>query len=258
MNFFNYIEKTRVNLNKNENELLQYFIENASSVKSMKIQDVSKKTFVSTAAIIRFCKKLGFSGYSEFKNTLYHTVENQEDNNKLQSPKNIGSHFDIFDDILKTKNLINDSVIDEIVDLIYKSNRLEFYGEGSSRIVCEDMTRRFRLVEKQAYYYDDTSLMYLSASNLNSKDLAFCISMSGETSQIVKAANIAKTKKATVISVTTMSNNTLSNIAHKPLFVCSTRYSVGEMNFVSRIPATTVLEYIFNKYLHKYSNSNPQ
>lgn len=247
MNFFNHIEKTRANLNKNENELLKYFMENSHKIKGMKINDVSKNTFVSTAAIIRFCKKLGFSGYSEFRNTLWLTIENQNEGNELKNSQVANSN--IFDDILKTKNLINDTLINDIITLIDSTLRIDFYGEGSSRIVCEEMARRFRLIGKQAYYYDDTSLMYLSASNLSDKDLVFCISMSGETSQILRAANIAKTRKANVISVTNMSNNTLTNIADKSLFVCSTKYTLGEMNFVSRIPATIILEYIFGKYI---------
>lgn len=253
MNFFNYIEKTRANLNKNENELLKYFIENSKNIKGMKIQDVSKNTFVSTAAIIRFCKKLGFTGYSDFKNTLWHTINNQNESIEIKKSQEVNS--DIFDDIIKTKNLINDSIINEIINLIGLSERIDFYGEGSSRIVCEEMARRFRLSGKQAYYYDDTSLMYLSASNLKDHDLAFCISMSGETAQILKAANIAKTRKATLISITNISNNTLSNIVDKPLFIYSTQYSIGDMSFVSRIPATIILEYIFNKFVNKNVNA---
>ena len=75
--------------------------------------------------------------------------------------------------------------------------------------------------------------------------------MSGETSQILKAANIAKTTGATLISVTNMSNNSLSNIADKALFVISTKYRLEDMNFVSRIPALVILEYIFNRYVEK-------
>jgi DNA-binding MurR/RpiR family transcriptional regulator len=94
LNFFNYIEKTRANLNKNENELLKYFIENSKNIKGMKIQDASKNTFVSTAAIIRFCKKLGFSGYSDFKNTLWHTINNQNENKEIKKSQEVNS--DIF------------------------------------------------------------------------------------------------------------------------------------------------------------------
>ncbi|TDT51968.1 MurR/RpiR family transcriptional regulator [Fonticella tunisiensis] len=250
MDFFIRIEKEREKLNKNENELLKYFIENAQDIKNMKIQDVAKKTFVSTAGIIRFCKKLGFNGYSELKNSLALTVKNQGEKGRVYTQSKTSSN--IFNDIDKTKDMINDSIIDEITDLIHETERIDFYGEGSSRLVCMEMSRRFQLVGKQTYHYDDTSIMYLSASTLKEKDLVFAISMSGETSQIIRAVNIAKTKKATVVSLTSMSLNTLSNIADKSLFIYSTKYSINGINFISRIPAIILMEYVFNKYVEKY------
>lgn len=251
MNFFDHIKETIDTLNKNETYLLNYFIDNSQKIKDMKLKDVSKEVFVSPATIVRFCQKLSFSGFTEFKNSLWLTIEQQNENNHLKETKI--SEANVFADVLKTKNLINESIINDIVKLIYHSKRIDFYGEGSSRIVCEEMTRRFRLVKKQAYFYDDTSLMYLSASNLNPTDIAFCISMSGETSQILKAANIAKTTGANLISVTNMSNNSLSNIVDKALFVTSTIYELDDMNFVSRIPALVTLEYIFNRYVEEYT-----
>jgi len=251
LNFFDYVEKHIDRLNKNETYLLNYFIDNSRKIKDMKIKNASEEVFVSPATIVRFCQKLGFSGFTEFKNSLWSTIE-QQSQEKVLKESNI-TKSNIFDDVSKTMNLISETIIDDIIKLIYESKRIDFYGEGSSRIVCEEMTRRFRLVKKQAYFYDDTSLMYLSASNLNPTDIAFCVSMSGETSQILKAANIAKTTGATLVSVTNMSNNSLSNIVDKALFVTSTKYELGDMNFVSRIPALVTLEYIFNRYIEEYS-----
>lgn len=250
MNFFDHIENRIDSLNKNETYLLNYFIDNSQKIKDMKIKDASKEVFVSPATIVRFCQKLGFSGFIEFKNSLWLTIEQQNQDTDLMETPMVESN--IFDDVIKTKNLVSETTIDEIIQLIHASERMDFYGEGSSRIVCEEMTRRFRLVKKQSYFYDDTSLMYLSASNLKPGDIAFCVSMSGETSQILKAANIAKTTGATLISVTNMSNNSLSNIADKALFVISTKYRLEDMNFVSRIPALVILEYIFNRYVERY------
>lgn len=249
MNFFDQVEKKRENLNRSENELLKYFIENAKDIKNMKIQDIANSTFFSTAGIIRFCKKLGFSGFSELKTNLSITVGEQNNNGYSQTHER---NIPIFDDMDKTRKLINESIIDEIVDLINAANRIEFYGEGSSRSVSRETARHFQLIGKHAYYYDDTSIMYSSASSLGEQDLVFAISMSGETSQIIKAAGIAKTAKAKVISVTNMSMNTLSNLADKSLFVCSSRYSVKNMDFISRIPAVVLMEYVFYRYLQKY------
>ncbi len=246
LDFFTIIEKNRVNLNKNEGELLRYFIENAKDIKKMRIQDVAQNTYMSTAAIIRFCQKLGFTGYSELKNNLALTIEHQ---NKKQT---IDNKVTTFEDIEKTKNLINEALIDEIISLIFSARRIDFYGEGSSRSVCREMARRFQLIGKQCYYFDDTTIMYSSASTLQPVDLVFAISMSGETSQVIKACSIAKTQGAKIVSITNMSMNTLSNLSDKCLFICSTKYSLKSMDFISRIPALIVMEYMFYRYMDKF------
>ncbi|MDP9751979.1 MULTISPECIES: MurR/RpiR family transcriptional regulator [Thermoanaerobacter] len=247
MNFFDMIEKNRTNLNKDENKLLKYIIEHASEVKDMTIKDLSKLTFTSPAGIVRFCKKLGFRGYSELKNSLYLTAVNVS----IKPDKKFSGT--IFDDIEKTKDLLNFQLIEEILELIYKAHRIDFYGEGSSKMVCIEMARRFRSINKISYSYDDTSIMYASAGTLTAHDLVFAVSMTGETKQIIKAVNIAKSKKATIVSLTNLSNNTLSNIADKSLFVFSNKYVINDdIEITSRVPALVLMEYIFYNYLRKY------
>ncbi len=249
MDFFTIIEHKTANLNRSQNELLKYFIEHSQEIKNMKIQEAAENTFTSPASIIRFCKALGFSGYSEFKNNLSLSIHAKDN---VSKPKD--TNITLFDDIQKTKEMINESTIDKIIDLIHNSKRIDFYGEGSSRMVCKEMTKRFRTLGYHAYNYDDSSIMYLSAGELKETDLVFAISMSGETSQVLKATNIAKARKASVISLTNMSVNSLTNIADKSLFVYSTNYSLGNLNFVSRIESFILMEYIFYKYLKKYSS----
>ncbi|WP_040213484.1 MurR/RpiR family transcriptional regulator [Clostridium polynesiense] len=246
MDFFTIIEKNRDKLNKNEGELLKFFIDNAKNIKSMRIQDLSKSTFMSTAAIIRFCKKLGFTGYTELKNNLIFTMENQ--NRQIS----FNNEVTTFEDIERTKQLINESIVDEVLDLIFNANRVDFYGEGSSRSVCREMARRFQLIGKQCFYYDDTTIMYSSAATLESNDLVFSVSMSGETAQVIKASNIAKSRGAKVVSITNMSINTLSSLSDRTIFISSTKYSIRNMNFISRIPALVIMEYIFYRYMDKY------
>lgn len=246
MTIFDTIEKNRKLLNKNENYLLKYILENTEKVSNMRIQDLSKETFTSTATIVRFCNKLSYSGYSEFKANLKSSIS-KEGNHKI-SPNNTF----LFDDIAKTKDLINDSVIDEVIGLIYNAEKIDFYGEGSSKDVCIDISRKFHLVEKNCRYFNDTSIMYSTASDLDSKTLIIAISMSGETTQVIKAVNIAKTRGCKIICVTSVGYNTLANLSDKCLFIFSSEYEINNIKFKSRVTANAIMEYVFFKYLDKY------
>lgn len=246
MTIFDTIEKNRKLLNRNENYLLKYILENTEKVSNMRIQDLSRETFTSTATIVRFCNKLSYSGYAEFKANLKSSI-NKETNHKI-----VPNNTFLFDDIAKTKDLINDSVIDEVIDLIYNTEKIDFYGEGSSKDVCIDISRKFHLVEKNCRYFNDSSIMYSTASDLDSKTLIIAISMSGETSQVIKAVNIAKTRGCKIICVTSVGYNTLANLSDKCLFIFSSEYEINNIKFKSRVTANAITEYVFFRYLDKY------
>lgn len=55
------------NLTENEILLFNYILDNEKYVAKMSISELSEKVHVSTSSISRFCQKIGFDGYSEFR-----------------------------------------------------------------------------------------------------------------------------------------------------------------------------------------------
>lgn len=70
MDFFTRIAEHTPQLNKNDNELLSYCIRNHTEIANLKVTELADRLFISPASVVRFCKKLGFSGYSDFKASL--------------------------------------------------------------------------------------------------------------------------------------------------------------------------------------------
>ena len=54
-------------LSANELAILEYIYENHEDVVHMSIRELSQAVSYSSATILRFCKKLGLSGFSELK-----------------------------------------------------------------------------------------------------------------------------------------------------------------------------------------------
>ena len=50
-----------------ELEVYNYIMRHQDQVVEMKIRELADATHVSTTTILRFCKKIGCNGYSEFK-----------------------------------------------------------------------------------------------------------------------------------------------------------------------------------------------
>lgn len=70
-------------LSNKELNILQYIHDNEDRISTMSIQTFAKEINYSTSTVLRFCRKLGFSGFPELKFFLHpknhHT--NQESTN---------------------------------------------------------------------------------------------------------------------------------------------------------------------------------
>lgn len=53
--------------NELETSLYNYISQNSEKVVYMRIRELANETHVSTASILRFCKKINCEGFSEFK-----------------------------------------------------------------------------------------------------------------------------------------------------------------------------------------------
>ncbi len=66
---------------------------------------------------------------------------------------------------------------------------------------------------------------------------------------MVAAANMAKSRGATLVSITNLGSNTLSDVADINLYVKSTRFTKEEIEVRSRVQLLILCEYIFFRYL---------
>lgn len=54
------------NLNENERQLLQYISEHLEEVPSLLSRELARHNFMSSTAVLRCIKKLGFQNYNDF------------------------------------------------------------------------------------------------------------------------------------------------------------------------------------------------
>ena len=68
-----------LDLSENEKELLYYLENSCKEVVSMTLSQLAKATNMSNASIMRFCNKLGLSGFNELKYELKQSMHQEID-----------------------------------------------------------------------------------------------------------------------------------------------------------------------------------
>ncbi len=249
MDFYNRIAENAHLLNKGDNEILSFCIRNNQTLSKMKVQEVADTLYTSPATVVRFCKKLGFSGFSEFKAGIKAELSQGSPDTPVKNHS-----IDFLKDVQKTIQLISDETAGRVLEMIDQCRRVEFYAAGSSRTVAAEFVKRLQIIGKPAFWYDDSSLMNISARQVTDNDLVIVISVSGETSLVLAAANMAKSRGASIVSITDLGSNSLSDMADENIYVNSTYFIKADIKIRSRVHLLLVCEYLFFRYLEEYGN----
>lgn len=246
MNLYSQISKNQNKLNENESQLLNQFIGLKETIQELTIRQLAEKYYVAPNTIIRMCKKLEFSGYSEFRNALSSYLVPEA--NRVPLTRN-----GILSQLEKSNQLLNVELIETVVDVIHDSYKLALFSSGLSRFITQDLEERFRLLGRKVHSFHEHDLMIHAANRLSEKDCVMVFSVSGETPASIEATRIARLKGAKIISVTGLSNNTMSHLADHTMFVFCDPFLYDGIDMTDRIAFSYVASLIFCRYTEKWS-----
>lgn len=142
---FNYEQISR--LNTTETYVYNYVIQNIKKVLKMSIRELAEETHVSTATIIRFCKKLDCDGFVEFKYMLKQSTNHLDES--LEELNNMG----IFFEYAKTEDYKQN--IQKGTQLIKQAGIITIVGFGINSDFARYSARLFSHIGYFSYAVDD-------------------------------------------------------------------------------------------------------
>lgn len=250
--FFKKLQKYRDQLSRLEQQVLDYIIDYPKEFSQSRIDEVAQKLYVSTATVSRTSKALGYSGFQELKYTLIHQLE--EGQYPTYEPS---QNFDqlanrVQNEITETLQLIQPKNLELGAQLLADSQRVEFFGVGSSYSCCFEAARKLTFAGRIANAREDWDELRIVAKHLTSNDLAILVSYSGETSLPLEYVAILKEKQVPIIAVVGSKNNQLEEFASLvfPVKVANGYY--GDIDMSSRIPMHLILELLILRYIETY------
>lgn len=215
-------------LKDTDDQIVEYINNNTEEFLSQSIQKTAEILFTVPNTIVRFSKKLGYSGFSDLKHSL-------RDEEKEISSKESGTKFTILDNINKTLELIDINLISRVAKKIVESKNTFCIGAGDSIYFCEILTKNLRCVGKRSEFFQHRHDMIYNMEKCESKDVIIVISVSGETKQLIEAVNIAKDRGAYIIALTHLSVNSISELSDANLHYWAPKISINNYNATDRV-----------------------
>lgn len=136
----------------------------------------------------------------------------------------------ILNNIENAVEYLDEETIEEFENVIISAKNVFVTGAGRSGLAAKAFAMRLMHLGISAYVVGETI-----SPAIYEKDCIIAISGSGETNTIVSAANIAKSRGAKVLAVTSYPDSTLGKLADGYLFVKGrTKQEVDDENYMKR------------------------
>lgn len=197
---------------KSEKRVAKYLLEVGQKAVYQTMKEVTENTNVGDATLVRFCQKLGYSGFSDLKID----IAKEDFTNQYDEESDREFYDNIMENQVKvlnsTRQLINPDNIDAVVEAIGKARHIHIIGVGASGVTANSLQKMFLRVGIQATYSTDPHFQAQTLSLLGPKDLVISLSLSGRTKDTFDSLQIAKDNQTKIISITNFLSSPIAQL----------------------------------------------
>ena len=212
------LQAVRNKLTKSEIKIADYLIENIGDLGTMNSYDLAHTLGIGQATSVRFAKKLGYKTFRDLTDeikgmdyeNIYENEINVKENLDLTNLKIVNQYKKIIE---FTHDLNSSDDFMTIIRLISGASNIVIFGIGNSSIAASDFYKKLKMIGFNIFYSSDVHLTFSVISKLTEDDLLILISDSGETSEVVKAAELANENDILTVSITNFAKNKLNSIS---------------------------------------------
>lgn len=221
-----------------ERKISDYLLSNQGKNIETSINAFAEEVGVSVSSVIRYCKLLGYSGFSELKFCV------QQENFSLAS-NDLSIHLE--DDIgaikrktaqfahtriEKTMQQVDDNELRRAVAAIKEAKNVYFCGVGSASGVAQLAANQFMVLGIRAFAQSDFLLNLRSASYLGVDEVIVVINYDGYSTMSSNAIMLAKEAGATTILITS-ATDTLAQSYADIVLRSAARNDINTLNIVT-------------------------
>ncbi|WP_051431961.1 MurR/RpiR family transcriptional regulator [Rhodovibrio salinarum] len=196
-------------LRRSERRVADVVLTDPRAVLQMAIRQVAARAQVSEPTVMRFAQQLGYSGYRAFSYALAAEIGRQAPSMRtdISADDDVASlaHKICSSSIAALDQLRAETdweAVDTAVEAMADARQFEFYGVGASGLVAADAQQKFFRLGRPAVAYSDPHQQVMSASVADAHTALVLFSFTGQSPEIIEAAQVARTNHAIRIGVT--------------------------------------------------------
>lgn len=240
-------------LSKSEKKAAKIIIDFPNEIINMTLAEYAERAGCSEASLIRFCRRLGVSGFPGLKMQLVLYLKNIE--NKPVFDQEV-EREDTMEQILEKVFRYNIRTLEDTLALITEdydkalkaianAKSLSFFCIGDAAVPCYLANIKFKRLGINTQVNVDADMQLITAGMLGKDDVAIAISYTGRTKSVVESMRVAKENGATTMCITKLKKSPMIKYCDIKLFTATTDITIGKEIIARRIAEQAILEALY-------------
>lgn len=250
------IKKMYDTLSKTEKKIADFVLANPAKVVTPSIEELSETIGISESSMVRFARKVGYSGYQRFRIALARETIRPE-SQLFEAP--INPEDDEVDIVFTTavatlemtRQKIDRTAIGDAANRIVQAHSLTLLGLGGSNIVSRDAFHKIVRTGIRCNFAEDFHLQLMIASQLGPDDIALVTSHTGINRDTLALVEEVKAKGCPIIVLTSSPRSALARAADILLTVWPASSTSVAESFSARLAHLTVIDILYVEIMKK-------
>ena len=239
-----------------------YVADNPWQVRGQSIKEVATGAGVSTNAVHRFTRAIGYDGFRSFVQALSLDLGRVigsayglpsslvspsvaaigSDNASVSAQSVIARVFELEIEALADTMRNIPRSIERVVDALVGANEILFVGTGAAMALCELSAYRLMTLGIHSSAASDPGAILPRIFLMKPGDVVFAVSYHGNTRHVNEALEDGRSRGLTTVCLTAVSGSVAGSLADHELMVIGPRTAIAFGQFASRVASATMLD----------------
>lgn len=239
-----------------------YVADNPWQVRGQSIKEVATGAAVSTNAVHRFTRAIGYDGFRSFVQALSLDLGRVigsayglpsslvapsvagigSENASVSAQSVIARVFELEIEALADTMRNIPRLIERVVDALVGANEILFVGTGAAMALCELSAYRLMTLGIHSSAASDPGAILPRIFLMKPGDVVFAVSYHGNTRHVNEALEDGRSRGLTTVCLTAVSGSVAGSLADHELLVIGPRTAIAFGQFASRVASATMLD----------------
>lgn len=243
-----------------EKRLADYILSAQDCISRMSISELANACSVADATVSRFCRRLGYKSYPDFKIAIANSFANRLKDNPLSGEITREDSLETISQkllnanttaMVQTLEVLNLEAVAQAADVLRSSTAVLCMGQGGSMLIASEAAHLFSTISGKFRPVSDSHMQAMAAAMMEPTDTILFYSYSGSTLAMLDTLKTAKERGSKVILVTRFPNSPGAALADIVLQCGANENPLQSGSVPARIAQMYLTDILFSEYTRR-------